>query len=237
MGKPAGCDYRHSLGRIPGLNGAPQRLPESVTANGCRLVGREIGIDRYRHYRRHFLLHNPPAHEGKSVPHRPAVRLPGELRDVKPLAHHMDDHMLAEFALNGVPLGLVAKLIPARCRYGRVDGFSRWDAFYALAPKNGECRHTVVIEQLVLIVTHDNDHVGRNLGEFFTQSQNSLLATLLFRLPNLTAQMRFQFLPGPALFEAFEIVGSPLEFQRFVFSIAIGVEMPDLGGGAKHRAV
>src|SRR5262245_11235434 len=237
MGKPAGCDHRHSLGRIPGLNGAPQRLPESVTARGRRLIRGEIGIDRYRHYRHHFFLHNPPAHECKSVAHRAAVRLPGELRDVKPLGHHMDDHMLAELALDGVPLWHVAKLIPARCRNGGVDGFSRWDAFYALAPKNGECRHPVVIEQLVLIVTYDNDHVGRNLGEFFTQSQNSLLATLLFRLPNLTAQMWFQFLPGPALFEAFVIVGSPLELQRLVFSIAIGVEMPDVGGGAEHRAV
>src|SRR5215475_7156629 len=171
MGKPAGCDYRHSLGRIPGLNGAPQRLPESVTASGRRLVRGKIGIDRYRQYRHRVLLHNPPAHEGKSVPHRAAVRLPGELRDVKPLAHHMDDHVLAELALDGVPLGLVAKLIPARCRYGGVDGFSRWDAFYALAPKNGECRHTVVIEQLVLIVTHDNDHVGRNLGEFLPRAK------------------------------------------------------------------
>src|SRR5262245_41924799 len=225
-----GCYYLHSFDGLHTFNGAPQRLPESVTASGRRLVGREIGIDRYRHYRRHFLLHNPPAHEGKSVPHRPAVRLPGELRDVKPLGHHMDDHMLAELALDGVPLGLVAKLIPARCRYGRVDGFSWWDAFYALAPKNGECRHTVVIEQLVLIVTDDNNHVGRDLGEFFTQSQNSLLATLLFRLPNLTAHVLFQFLPGPALFEAFVIVGLPLELQRLVFSIAIGVEIPDVGG-------
>src|SRR5262249_25219455 len=126
MGKPAGCDHRHSLGGIPGLNGAPQRLPESIAARGRRLIMGEIGIDRSRHYRQHFFLHNPPAHEGKSVPHRAAVRLPGELRDVKPLAHHMDDHMLAELALDGVPLGLVAKLIPARRRYGEVDGFSRW---------------------------------------------------------------------------------------------------------------
>src|SRR5499426_1318084 len=230
MGKPAGCDHRHSLGRIPGLNGAPQRLSESVAARGRRLIRREIGIDRYRHYWHHFFLHNPPAHEGKSVPHRAAVRLPGELCDVKPLAHHTDDHMLAELALDVVPLGLVAKLIPARCRYGGVDWLSRWDAFYALAPKNGECRHAVVIEQLVLIVTHDNDHVGRNLEKFFTQRQNSLLATRLFRLPNLTIHVLFQFLPGPAFFEAFVIVGSSLELQRLVFSIAIGV-------GAEHRAV
>src|SRR5262249_52083259 len=135
MGKPAGCDHRHSLGGIPGLNGAPQRLSESVTARGRRLIRGEIGIDRYRHYRHHFFLHNPPAHEGKGMAHRAAVRLPGELRDVKPRGHHMDDHVLAELALDGVPLGLVAKLIPARCRYGRVDSFSRWDAFYPLAPK------------------------------------------------------------------------------------------------------
>src|SRR5262249_17876629 len=109
--------------------------------------------------------------------------------------------------------------------------------FYPLTPKNGECRHTVVIEELMLIVTHDNDRIGRNLGEFFTQSQNSLLATLLFGLPNLTAQVLFEFLPRPALFETFVIVGSALEPQRLVFSIAIGVEMPDLGGGAEHRAV
>src|SRR6516162_9840160 len=117
MGKSAGCDYRHSLGRIPGLNGAPQRLSESVAARGRRLIRKEIGIDRYRHYRHHFLPYNPAAHEGKSVPHRAAVRLPGELRDVKPLGHHADDHVPAELALYGVPLGLVAKLIPARCRY------------------------------------------------------------------------------------------------------------------------
>src|SRR5262249_33471659 len=153
----------------------------------------------------------------------------------KSLAHHADDHVLAELALDGVPLALVAKLIPARRRYGRVDGFSRWDAFYPLAPKNGERRHTVVIEQLVLIVTHDNDHVERNLGEFFTQSQNSLLATRLFRLPNFSIHVWFQFLPGPALFEAFVIVGSPSEFQRLVSLIAIGVEMPDVGGRAEHR--
>src|SRR5262250_389132 len=171
MGKPAGCDYRHSLGRIPGLNGAPQRLSESVTARGRRLVRGEIGIDRYRQYGRHLLLHNPPAHEGKGMAERAAVRLPGELRNVKPPGHHMDDHMLAEIALDGVPLGLVAKLIPARCRYGGVDRFSRWDALYPLAPKYPKCRHAVLMKQLMLIVTHDNDHLRGNLGEFFTQSK------------------------------------------------------------------
>src|SRR5262252_10828662 len=69
----------------------------------------------------------------------------------------------------------------------------------------------------MLIVTHDNDHLRGNLGEFFTQSQNSLLATRLFRLPNFTIHVLFQFLPRPALFEAFVIVGSPLNSSAWFF--------------------
>ncbi len=72
------------------------------------------------------------------MPDRTAIRLPGELRNVKSLGHHMDDHMLAELALDGVPLRLVAKLIPARRGYRGVDGLIRGDTFYPLAPKNGE---------------------------------------------------------------------------------------------------
>ena len=145
--------------------------------------------------------------------------------------------MLAEVALDSIPLGLVAKLIPARCGYRGVDGFIRWDALYSLAPKNGECRHSVLVEQLTLIITDDNDHVRGNLREFFAQCLDRLLAARLFRLPNFITQMLFQSLPCSALFEVFVIVGSPPELQCLVFLIPIGVEMPDLGGGAEHRAV
>jgi len=90
---------------------------------------------------------------------------------------------------------------------------------------------------VTLIITDDNDHVRGNLREFFAQCLDRLLAARLFRLPNFITQMLFQFLPRSALFEVFVIIASPPELQCLVFLVPIGVEMPDVGGGAEHRAV